>query len=435
MLFNGWVGVLVGVALLLLVWIICWVLTPPHKSFTFDPGHEKKGSFQSVLGPYLDISKFILGLAGGAIVLVIGSSVLGKSGSLPKQFASPLFLLAISIIYGILFVVLLIVGYESFQHHQESYTKFRYVRNQALGFGSLACFCVAYAWLIFAAVGKPHSDMPPPVPPIEVNEVNRQAPQQQGNGATTNTPSYFSRLFSPENLPSLGLFAIGAVGVIVAICTLKAIERQAKANEETLAEIKAAGTKTDAMITNAGMQAKAAVDNIVYTHRPKLRIRGIGLIPQAGTFKEMVDGTVKDQVAWQLTFIIANIGGTDAHVTESNLTLLNINLKDGLFPEFPQYSDRKDSMGEFGVIKPGEHWVQHILLDDMDSMKLAVLRRMVESGALHTAGTLYCLGYIQYRDDTGVSRRTAYMRHYDATSERFLRDKHPETPEGYDYED
>ncbi len=54
------------------------------------------------------------------------------------------------------------------------------------------------------------------------------------------------------------LVAIGAFGVGYAIRTLKAIERQAKANEDTLAEIKAAGLQTNRMIEQAAKHADAA---------------------------------------------------------------------------------------------------------------------------------------------------------------------------------
>jgi hypothetical protein len=150
MLFSGWIGIAVSLGILIVTWLIVWLRTAGYKSFTFDP-HGTGGSFEKVLGPYLDIGKFVLGLAAGAIVLVIGSSVFGGNRHLPAGFASPLFLLALSIIYGILFMVFLVFNYEGFTHDKNCYTRFRYVRNQALGFGSLACFCVGYAWLIVAA--------------------------------------------------------------------------------------------------------------------------------------------------------------------------------------------------------------------------------------------------------------------------------------------
>jgi hypothetical protein len=150
MLFSGWIGVGVGSLILAVTWFVVYVRTARFNSFTFEP-HGGELSFEKVLGPYLDIAKFVLGLAAGAIVLVIGSSVFGTAKRLPKSFASPLFLLALSIIYGITFMVFLVFNYEGFRHDRNCYTRFRYVRNQALGFGSLACFCVGYAWLIVAA--------------------------------------------------------------------------------------------------------------------------------------------------------------------------------------------------------------------------------------------------------------------------------------------
>ncbi len=57
------------------------------------------------------------------------------------------------------------------------------------------------------------------------------------------------------------LVAIGAFAVVYAIRTLKAVERQTKANEGQLCEIKAAGKQTEKMIKHAGKQAEAALLN------------------------------------------------------------------------------------------------------------------------------------------------------------------------------
>jgi hypothetical protein len=71
-----------------------------------------------------------------------------------RSFASPLFLVAMSIIYGVFFMILLALNYEYHLHHPNdphSYTRFQYTRNQSLGFGALVCFCISYMWLIAAA--------------------------------------------------------------------------------------------------------------------------------------------------------------------------------------------------------------------------------------------------------------------------------------------
>ncbi len=65
----------------------------------FDP-EGKHGEFgKSLLPMYLDITRFVLGLAAGSIVLLVGSLNFNQSSTRSlKRFASPLFLVAMSII-------------------------------------------------------------------------------------------------------------------------------------------------------------------------------------------------------------------------------------------------------------------------------------------------------------------------------------------------
>jgi hypothetical protein len=147
MLFTGWPGVFTSVAILLVIWIIVNARTRVgHFDFEKTPG-----DFEKLLLVYLDIAKFILTLAGGGIVLIISSTALGSAKRLPPQYASPLFILVVSMLYGIIFMPFLTLDYEHFKHFKQ-YPRRNYVRNQALGFSSLACFCLGYGWLIVAAV-------------------------------------------------------------------------------------------------------------------------------------------------------------------------------------------------------------------------------------------------------------------------------------------
>ena len=129
MLFRGFFGIATGVGILLITWLFT-CLTTKGTSFDFD-AQGKEGAFEKLLTVYLDITKFILGLASASNVLLVGSSTFHATTSLPGSFASPLFLLALSIIYGILFMVFLIFNYEHYQHHPNtrSYTRFKYTRN------------------------------------------------------------------------------------------------------------------------------------------------------------------------------------------------------------------------------------------------------------------------------------------------------------------
>jgi len=154
MLFPGFPGVATAVGLFAFIWLIVY-LKCKGQPVMFDPG-GKHGEFGKRLLPmYLDITKSVLGLAAGSIVLLVGAMNFNQSSTRSlKAFASPLFLVAMSIIYGTLFMILLALSYEYHLHHPNdpgSYTLFRYTRNQSLGFSALVCFCVSYIWLIVAA--------------------------------------------------------------------------------------------------------------------------------------------------------------------------------------------------------------------------------------------------------------------------------------------
>src|SRR5713226_8543991 len=68
---------------------------------------------------------------------------------------------------------------------------------------------------------KQPAPKPQPPTPSYVNAVDQQATNQKENGSKESPKSYLSRLFSPENLPNVGLFFAGVVGIIVAIRTLR----------------------------------------------------------------------------------------------------------------------------------------------------------------------------------------------------------------------
>jgi hypothetical protein len=72
-----------------------------------------------------------------------------------------------------------------------------------------------------------HSPIPQ-APTTFVRPINKQASEVQKDGADEHAKPYFSRLFAPENLPNIGLFVAGILGILVAIRTLRAIEAQTK---------------------------------------------------------------------------------------------------------------------------------------------------------------------------------------------------------------
>jgi hypothetical protein len=122
--------------------------TKEFESYNLDP-RARPGAFEPFLLKYIRVSEFIIGLATGSIVLLVGSSALhGQGGRLPWFYRSPLLLLAWSVVYGVGFMVWLIFHYEEYQH-DNPHTRLAYTISETLGFSSLVCFGLGYIWLIF----------------------------------------------------------------------------------------------------------------------------------------------------------------------------------------------------------------------------------------------------------------------------------------------
>jgi hypothetical protein len=68
---------------------------------------------------------------------------------LPPFYASPLIVLAASVLAGIAFMAVLIVNYEGVQHGNPHTFK-AYALAETLGYSSLLLFVIGYFWLIFA---------------------------------------------------------------------------------------------------------------------------------------------------------------------------------------------------------------------------------------------------------------------------------------------
>jgi hypothetical protein len=145
-LFPGAGGLLVGLGVFLGIGLSAY-FTREAGPFNLDP-QGILGAFEPFLAKYIRATEFTIGLATSSIVLLVGASAIrGQSGRLPWFFASPLLLLACSVVYGIAFMVWLIFHYEEYLHGTKD-TRLAYALSLTLGFSSLVCFCVGYFWLI-----------------------------------------------------------------------------------------------------------------------------------------------------------------------------------------------------------------------------------------------------------------------------------------------
>ena len=152
-LIPGVPGILVSLAVFLIVVVLVCLRTPAGP-FDFDPDFDKQ------LTAYLDIAKFVLGIASGSIVLIVSASTLRANSpgpgaapqKLPFAYASPMAILVMTIVYGVIFMAFIALDFEAFKADNKSYSRPKYVLNQTLAFSSLSCFCLGYAWLAYAAI-------------------------------------------------------------------------------------------------------------------------------------------------------------------------------------------------------------------------------------------------------------------------------------------
>jgi len=144
--FAGLTGVVLGPLVFLAIWAICYY-TKEHKSYNLDP-KAVLGAFEPFLSKYIRASEFVIGLATGSIVLLVGSSALhAQGGRLPWFYATPLLVLGWSVVFGVAFIVWLIYSYEEYRHGND-HTDRIYATSQALGFSAVLCFCLGYIFLI-----------------------------------------------------------------------------------------------------------------------------------------------------------------------------------------------------------------------------------------------------------------------------------------------
>jgi hypothetical protein len=147
--FAGERAVITGSLIPPALWCVAFY-TKKDVNFYLD-ANGKEGAFEPFLAKYLKLAEIMIGLATGSIVLLVGSSALhGEPGHVPKSYASPLFLLAFTVLYGLLFSVWMTFHYEMYQHDQK-HPRWAYALSETLGFSGISCFVIGYVWLIVRA--------------------------------------------------------------------------------------------------------------------------------------------------------------------------------------------------------------------------------------------------------------------------------------------
>jgi hypothetical protein len=148
-----------------------------------------------------------------------------------------------------------------------------------------------------------------PPTPAQSNSKSGARPASIASGADprtinegTNPRTYLSRLFSPENLPNIGLFIVGSIGVFVALRTLGGINRQVREMTEQrsvmagqLREMQSAGAQTASLIEQA-IQQVSALKTAAHAAEDNARVA-----------KASADALVNSERAW----VMAELGWYD----------------------------------------------------------------------------------------------------------------------------
>ncbi|MBU2519195.1 MAG: hypothetical protein KKB57_16545 [Proteobacteria bacterium] len=156
------------------------------------------------------------------------------------------------------------------------------------------------------------------------------------------------------------------------------------------------------------------------THRPKLIIRRI-VVEFDKKGEEGKNG---------IFFVIYNVGNTDAHIIEY---LVHTKPIKGALPPTPQYRGYEMVKTDI-LVRPGSTQEMKIGMDRIEAGLMEMIgrtRQLVPEMLPEKMHDEYLVGYINYRDNNGNIRQTAFCRKYDFGTKRFTRVDDPD----YEYAD
>ncbi len=210
------------------------------------------------------------------------------------------------------------------------------------------------------------------------------------------------------------LTIVGLVGTGVAVWTLFAIKDQAKTLHEHSEELRklAEAARENAAAANKNAEAtgaavKIAQATLVSTFRPKLIVRGLSMYRDTAT--------VDDVKPCRVGYDLVNIGGTAAHIVQREVC---VHYNKGW--DVGDVSSTEKSKEEF-TLRPGEFREEFVELGTEVTQRLGHLETRLAQGVNNPVmvGEMFLTGRVEYRDDTGATRRTAFHRSYNQETKRF----------------
>jgi len=165
-----------------------------------------------------------------------------------------------------------------------------------------------------------------------------------------------------------------------------------------------------------------ARDEFISSHPPEIIVRRVSL--DQGTLFAVAPITRP----WKIQYILANTGRSSATIFEGNATVKQFT---GSLPAIPPFEDTFNLVLEV-TLGAGESVPLTSELDPQDPI-VARVRLGQTTDLTHGDGAeeIYFFGYMLYRDNIGVVRRTAFCRRLDIQTQRFIVVSDPD----YEYRD
>jgi hypothetical protein len=173
---------------------------------------------------------------------------------------------------------------------------------------------------------------------------------------------------------------------------------------------------------------KIVKKEFIANHPPKLKMHTIIFtyepIPTFNTDKNDIDTS-----KWNIQCLVSNIGGSLATIKECKMTFKKIKEP---FPVILPFSDEFPHI-EKPLIKSGEYSVCSIHQFDKETIETVLFHQTSFMGGAsrEKINDLYFFGYIDYTDNNGTVRHTAFCRQYNFAAKCFIKIDNEDYEYGY----
>lgn len=286
--------------------------------------------------------------------------------------------------------------------------------------GHVRGFCMATVVAVLGVASPSAASFnPTPRAPTSIGiasgiEESTQTPLSRGNGTNTSSTSAteshwaYGDALAPQTWSNWTLALFALVASVIALRTLRAIRRQAEIESQALVATQEATEVTRISADAARSQAETSEKMLVLTQRPSLIIRNVVIeSPQP-----MVQNAHLFQHGHSVVgqFHVENVGGTRAEITDCGCWVFWDQQ-----PKLPMnrpYEGLSGNNSLRGTLEPGSSV----------SSKFRSETPMGPEGTSVSQGSswsLYVMGWVEYKDGLGVTRRATFCRRYEAFSRRF----------------